>query len=44
MKKKYVKPSIKVIVIKKEDIITTSGPTKVTDALFGSGNGGTNVG
>lgn len=42
MKKKYTKPSIKVIKLKKEDIITTSG-TLVTDAIFGQGNGGANV-
>lgn len=43
-KTKYIKPKIKVILFNKEDIITTSGPTSVENGLFGSGNGGVNVG
>lgn len=43
-KMRYEKPIIKVIELKKEDIIKTSGALSVTDSLFGKGNGGVNVG
>jgi len=39
-KKMYIKPTIKIIDINKQDIITTSEGKKITEVLFGPGGSG----
>lgn len=43
-KKVYKTPKLEVIVIKKEEIIVTSGGVNLLSGLFGDGKGGVNVG